>query len=431
MSENVILVTVDSLRADHCGFLGADRDLTPTLDAMAADGLVFEQAFAPGPRTPSSMPVVFTGEFVRQRDLGVYRSYDEKRSAHVERRARIRRHLDRFRTVPERFGALGYDTAGVTANPWTDAETNFDRGFDVFHAVQNSDVEPRSLPLGRAIGTLTDAGVDDWLLTWPDFYDLIIEARAELDEPYFLWVFLLDPHQPYFTPSRYREENSTPAMYYSNVRHSRFHGYTDPLPAHLETRLARAYRDTVRSVDAFVDRLLDDLADDDPTTVVHADHGESFHEHGTYGHRPQLYQENLHVPFLIHGAETTGRIETPVTLRDLPAYVTRAGSGGLDPTASARNFLLSRTEEAERTAVRTDDWTYISADETFADYLYDFQPAELYRTTVDPGETRNLIAEAEMAEPAALLRAVLDRFDAHGWECAAVSAAAETIPDDG
>ena len=63
MSRNIVLVTVDSLRADHCGFNGGDPELTPTLDDLAENGLVFENAFAPGPRTPSSMPVLMTGAF--------------------------------------------------------------------------------------------------------------------------------------------------------------------------------------------------------------------------------------------------------------------------------------------------------------------------------------------------------------------------------
>jgi len=430
MSENLILVTVDSLRADHCGFLGSDRELTPTLDAMATDGIAFERAYAPGPRTPSSMPAIFTGEFVQQPNLGVYRSYAEKSSAHMERRARIRRHLARFRPLPERLRELGYDTGGVTANPWTDVDTNFDRGFDDFRAVQNRDVRPESLILGRIADTLPTADVDDWLLTWPDFYDQILACRQELDEPYFLWVFLLDPHQPYLTPAAFREGNTALSMYLSNIWHSRYHSYTDPLPPYLETRLRRSYRDTIRSIDAFLDRLLSDLVTDDPVTIIHADHGESFHEHGAYGHRPQLYRENLHVPLVVHGADTTNRVSDPVTLRDLPELVTAVATDDAPDSAMlSRPFLFSRTEEAERIAVRTDAWTYIRADETYADYLHDFQAEELYHTTADPGETRNMIDSASQA--AMLLRCALDHFETHDWELSAVAEIAETLTENG
>jgi arylsulfatase A-like enzyme len=409
--------------------MGSEYDLTPTLDSLAKEGVFFDHALAPGPRTPSSMPVLFTGEFVQEHNLGVYDDYEEKSSSWMERQARIRRHVDRFRTIPERLQELGYDTAGVTANPWTTPNTGFDSGFDVFHAVQeHDDVSPDSLPVASAASRFLNTDLSEWLLTWPDFYDLVLEARSELSEPYFLWVFLLDPHQPYLTPRRYREENSALGMYYSNLRYNRSYGYTDDLPWRLDTRLQRAYRDTVRSVDAFLSRLLSDLEGDDPATVVHADHGEAFGEHGAYGHRLQLYRENLHVPFLVHNAGVSGTVSDTTTLRTLPTCIADIATGTFEPESLTRPFVVSGTEERERTAVRTKEWSYIASDREYQEYLHSYQPEELYRLADDSDERYDILRTVQ--SEANLLRMVRLNHETYRTEQHAIANAVRELRTD-
>lgn len=442
--RNLVLVTIDSLRADHCGFLGGppsegtpgadggtasgiDRgalgargSLTPTLDALAAEGTVFETAIAPGPRTPSSMPVLFTGEHVDPRNKGVYRNWEEKRERWRERRERIRRHLARHRTVAERLRERGYATAAVTANPWTATDTGFDRGFDRFHAIGDGETDSR---FGRLIERTT--GIDaDWLLRWPDFHDRIIESRRALSEPYFLWVFLLDPHQPYLAPRRYRRENTVLEMYYANLRYNRAHSYTDVLPGHLDRRLRRAYRDTVRSVDGFVERLQTDLAPDDSVFVVHGDHGEAFREHGTYGHRPQLYEENTRVPLLVSGTERAARISEPVALRRLPRILESLADDAFDPERFTAPFVVSRTEEDERVSIRGAAWKYVRGGEDWA-YVRGGEGEELYFLPADPTERRNHIAARP--EAGAALRRLLDGREAARAERDRIARAAETL----
>lgn len=411
MSRNIILVTVDSLRADHCGFMGASRDLTPTLDTLAADSLVFERAFAPGPRTPSSMPVIFTGQFFRPSELGVYADWEQKSSRWRARRERIGRHLGRFRTIPERLREHGYDTAAVTANPWTTPDTNFDRGFDTFRAVtEGRSIESWYSSLVSKVSDVLDVEWNSLLLTWTDFYDAVETARDALGEPYFLWVFLLDPHQPYVAPLHYRTETSALGMLYGNVRYNYRHTYTEQLPSHLDSLLRQAYRDTVRSVDGFVNRLHEDVASEDPVLAVHADHGEAFREHGTYGHRPQLYRENLHVPFFVHGVGGDRRVDAPVSLRRLPGILASvAQNGSVDPERFTREFVLCKTEECERVGLRSREWSYISGADGWQ-YVYDSDSTELYRLTSDPGEATNL---ARMhPEAMAVLKRLVDRHKA-------------------
>lgn len=430
--RNIVLVTVDSLRADHCGFLDdsptldgvreTGESLTPTLDGLTDESVVFETAIAPGPRTPSSVPVVFTGEHVGREEKGVYRNWEEKRKRWRDRRERIRRHLARHRTLTERLAERGYATAAVTANPWTATDTGFDRGFDHFYAVGNDDSPSWFGRLfERATGTDTD-----WLLRWPAFYDAVLERQRALTEPYFLWMFLLDPHQPYLAPRRYRAENSAPAMYYANLRYNRFHGYMDVLPAHLDTRLRRAYRDTVRSVDGFVERLLGDVGADDPVLVVHADHGEAFYEHGTYGHRQQLYEENIHVPLLVHNAGRTGRVSDPVALRHLPRVLDSITGSTFDPEKFTSPFVVSRTEEDERVSVRGAAWKYVCGGDDW-EYVRGGTGEALYHLQSDPGERTNLLAERPAVGDA--MRGLFDRKDQYEDERGRIARAAAVIED--
>ncbi|MEF8814325.1 MAG: sulfatase-like hydrolase/transferase [Halovenus sp.] len=390
---NIVLVTADSIRADHCGFLNDDIGTTPTLDALARDGLVFENAIAPGPRTPSSLPVLWTGEHVGHENKQVYTSRREKKERWQERRQRIRRHVSRFETVAERMSRRGYDTGAITANPWTTRDTGFDQGFTHFVEVDSVPTDGALSPGKRLLSKASALpGVPDtgrWLLTWTDFYDHVLETRRKLLEPYFLWVFLLDSHQPYFAPSDYRTENTSVEMYYANAGYNYSHTAFEELPDRLRARFEAAYRDTIRSVDGFVEQLLADIGADDPAVVFHADHGEAMMEHGTRGHRPELYDENLRVPLLAHNVGRSGCVTDQVALRQLPGFLLSIAGRDPEPDRVRQDSLVAKTEEDERVTVRTADWKRIDSDDHFH-FAHASPMDELYHLESDPGERDNV-----------------------------------------
>ena len=381
--RNVVLVTIDSLRADHCGFLGSEYDLTPTLDRMAADGLAFETAIAPGPRTPSSMPVAFTGRFDRQRDVS-WGDWQDRWSCIAE-------HLGRHRTIAEQLQAAGYTTVGVTVNPWTHGmgfETGFDRLLELegAEAVEGSNTgstvfQALDWTLGRTeLGDRYQWGnARDWFVQWHHYYDRVLDLVQEASEPYFLWVFLLDPHQPYLAPRTYRTETSAPTMYYANIR-ERITESPDKLSTRLWTWLERSYRDAIRSTDAFLDTLQTDLADDDPVFVVHADHGEAFGEHGTYGHEESLYEESLHVPLVVANAANSKTVQAPVSLRTLPRLIEQVTTDEpVNREPITQDHVVATTEgvQSRGRALRGRRWKYIA----------DGERRELYDLRSDPNET--------------------------------------------
>ena len=432
MTDNIILVTIDSLRADHCGFIDERATTTPYLDELAKDGLVFENVIAPGPRTPSSVPPTFTGEFYDYEDVSV----DDV----SERRQQIAKHLARSTSLAERLREKGYATAAVTANPWTAPDTNFDDGFDVFHETGGNGADEldslRRFPMLRTVDeALGRTGNEElfgwhtkreWFSHWTGFYETIHEGLTELEEPFFAWVFLLDTHQPYITPKAFREEISAPEMYYSIYR---FWNERDgEMPKHVGTRLRRAYRDAVRSADAFVERLDRDVVDDDTALIVHSDHGEGLGDHGVYGHEYQLYEENVHVPLLVVNGNTTGRVTEPISLVELPDLV----FGSIDSEreiATRANYVISQVESrsvangrAERlnyvphdVAVRTNEWKYIQT----------ANGEELYHLTEDPGERENIVDEH--GERREVLREVVERHRDQRAEKEGIDEASERL----
>jgi arylsulfatase A-like enzyme len=385
VTENLVLVTVDSLRADHCGPDGRGERLAPTFRRMAEEGVEYEYAIAPGPRTPSSMPAVFTGEHVPPVS-GSEGDFWERR------RAVIRQHMRRHTSLPERLQDRGYHTVGVTVNPWTQ-DTAFERGFDEFVEINSETLgEYGPLPFRAADTVLHDTAVSErlawfnkreWFIRWTDFYDTIRERVERAPDPYFLWVFLLDTHQPYVVPRADREEVSAPGMYYASFRELATDG---AVPDWVDTRLRRAYRDSVRSTDRFLDRLLDDTAADDPVFVVHADHGEAFGEHGTYGHEQQLYEENIHVPLVVHNVPERERIGKPLSLRRLPDLLDAVATPeSFDPGALTAEFAISSIDDGGTDAVTTRDWKLIQSE----------SGRELYDLERDGAERTNLASEGE------------------------------------
>jgi arylsulfatase len=378
--DDVITVTIDSLRADHCGWQ-SDLDITPNLSELAAESLAFTSAISPGPRTLSSVPVTHTGV--------PFAVTNHDTSKYGERVARIRNHIREFETVSEAMQAEGYTTLAFTANPWTSVDNEFDTGFDQFHEVGRTggSIERvfRGTPLEGAARAFDHWFYSDaWFCTWRSFYDEAIEAIESVDGPVFAWIFLLDTHNPYFVPKRDREETATFEMYWATIRAN------DPLDrtegrSHYKTSLGegtlrslrKAYRDGVRSVDAFIGRLRSDI-DEDTVLLVHSDHGESFGEHGTYGHQPVLYEENVHVPLLLYDGEVEGTVDDVVSTVVIPDMVlSRARGEEVDYAEWTTEYAVSRTESDSAMTIRGDCWKYIRGTDG----------VELYDLSRDPGET--------------------------------------------
>jgi len=422
-NRNLVLVTVDSLRADHCGFVNSESDLTPTIDRLAKEGVSYTQAVAPGPRTPSSIPELFTGEFMA--DDAEWSMADWQ-----GRQYRIGEHMDRFQHLSEQLQRQGYETAAFTANPWTTRESNFDRGFNDFNEVSadSPDIDSKHLS-DSMLFTLADAGFEvlpgdalgwsskkEWFSQWTGYFELVQEKLAELSEPFFLWIFILDSHQPYITPRRYREESAAWEMYYSILRY--WHGQSsgEKLPDRAGELIGQAYRDAVRSVDGFMNVLTEAVNAYDPVTVFHSDHGEALGEHGNFGHEQTLYEENLRVPLFVHNVDLAEHVNEQMSLQTLPVLLSElAGTGEFDPWEHTEPFAVSKTENNQILSVRTARWKFVA----------DKDDSRLYDLRSDSGEATDV--SDTHPEVTSSLAALADRHKATQTEKGHVETAAAEL----
>lgn len=349
---SILLVVIDTLRADAVSAYGSVEGTTPTIDALAQEGLLYTHAYAPSPWTVPSHATLLTGLRVDQHRVGV-----GGRMTLAEEST----------TLAERLRDAGYQTAGFAENVLVSATFGMNQGFEHFAASSPAlNLQPehdrwslvknvlkvlrggaldviegrdRSLEgIGRTLRWTWD-GIT--AAVWAEPFDSVGEARdvfADLDpaRPRFVFVNLMDAHEPYTV----RAENPFVPADASEQELRRFAapGITpfricDRLPSPREIALLRGlYHGEARAADAKVAALREALLGSDPArpliTVVTADHGEHFGEHRLLDHQFSVRNPVLHVPLVVHGLDGVppGRVETPVELGDLaPSVLAWAG----------------------------------------------------------------------------------------------------------
>jgi arylsulfatase A-like enzyme len=326
---SVLLVVVDTLRADHLGCYGYARPTSPNLDALAARGVRFAEARSASSWTGASVATILTGLYPAVHGLERYTSALSPALV----------------TMAEGFREAGYETAAFSANPAAVVpEVGFGQGFgrfDVLHGpevgpTEGLDVVPGDPLLKTRVLVATADVVTDAALAW-----IRTHARA----PFFAYVHYFDPHAGYFPPPEY-------AARFGVAPHAPMAGKAQwpviarrrvPLFPGVLTTLVALYDGEIAFTDAEVGRLLAGVGDAvrSPTLlVVTADHGEEFGEHGGLQHGYMLWEEQLHVPLILAGAgvPSHGVVETPVSLVDL--WPTIADLTGLEavPDAAVRSW---------------------------------------------------------------------------------------------
>lgn len=294
---NVVVVTVDTLRADHVSAHGYGRPTTPHLDALAAEGARFESAYAVSSTTLPSHATLFTGLYPDEHGV--------LRNAHVL--------PEDIPTLATRMEAAGYETAAFVSSFVLDRRFGLARGFgrydDDFRGAAHSSpirhFEGHALdaPYDRR-GSVTTDRVLDWL------------GSRDPDRPFLLWVHYFDPHSPYDPPSRWRE---------------RFLTTEDP---HSPRMAVDLYDGDVRAVDEELGRLvraLDAHAPPEETLLlITSDHGEGLWDHGYLEHGVFLYEELVHVPMVVRwpGRVPAGR-RVPGLVHHVDVLPTLASLTGL------------------------------------------------------------------------------------------------------
>jgi len=321
---HLVLIVVDTLRADHLGAYGHPRPTSPNVDRLARSGTTFTNAFAPSSWTRPSVASLFTS-----------RSPSEHGAVAFDRALR-----DDLPTLAERLRDAGYHTLGVSGNfVHVSAQTGLARGFDDFQVL--------SVHLAEGEGdVLLRLPADDApavALRAPSAQEVNREVLARLPAnpqvPLFLFVQYMDPHAGYLPPEPFRsallpdehrlDQFPTPTSDYVVERTA---GET---PDALELEHMRSlYDGEIAATDHAIGQLIEALErrgfGSDAVIVVVSDHGEEFGEHGGLFHGISLHRESLKVPLVIHDARrpTQGeRRDEPVDLLDVaPTLLDLAGA---------------------------------------------------------------------------------------------------------
>ena len=382
---SVLVIVVDALRADHVGALGYPRATSPAIDALAARGVLFENAVSPSNQTRSSMPSIWTGLLPSRH--GVFRRDDVVR--------------EELTTLAEILHGEGWATAAWCPNPSLDRSLGHSQGFERY---EDRDLQPR-LTDPRWEGFETARPITDRFLRWLD------EGRG--GRPYLAWLHYRDVHGPYLPPPSHAglfEGEPRPLTEAEIAARPDYLALPDE-PEDL-ARYVAAYDGEARYTDDHLGRLFAELERrgelERTWIVVTADHGEGFLEHGTWDHGVGLFQEEVHVPLVVAGPGLTHRrVERVVstldlfpTLLELLGLPEREGDGeSLVPLLRGRPGYLrdaalseapSGTDQVAR-ALRSGDWKLIADWRSRSVGLFDLgsDPAERVNRFEDPA------AEAE------------------------------------
>jgi arylsulfatase A-like enzyme len=396
---NILLVTLDTVRADHCSSYGYSRSTTPHLSALARDGVQFDSAYSPMPTSAPAHASIFTG--LHPRSHGLIRNGTPIPDDHV--------------TLPQLLAANGYDTGAVVSSFVLASRFGFQRGFafydDAFgdrdkaaHETVWEGIEINGRFERRA--SETTARALRWLAghaarALPVAGEHRAGTGGDARAPFFLWVHYFDPHSPYDPPEPYRSafESRAPGA-----------GTGDLLRAAYDGELAYADSELGRLIEA----VRAQEAPERTLVIVVGDHGEGLGDHGHLEHGLMLYDEALLVPFVVSWPGVVSgnrRSAEPVSLVDLtPTIIDLLGMarpavlqgrslapallGSISTLAQRPVFLQRRFYGAssvgsfpvsgDKLALRLGAWKYIEA------------PAEgtreLYELASDPHESRDRMA---------------------------------------
>jgi arylsulfatase A-like enzyme len=407
---NLVLVSWDSVRADHVPFHGYERNTTPYLAEMADEGLVFEDAQVPGVGTPTSFTGMFTGE------------HTEAIQTRPEPEHWRRTNAD-LTLLSEHLAEEGYHTGAFHFNALMSRHFGWDRGWDVyedhmwteekggdagwktavFDALQKVDMANFAVHAKKAVEGNPPAR---WESMWDDIEGFVEEAP----EPFFLWVLLIDTHHPYYAPEDYHEwpQPGIRWTYGTNYVMRRY----PSLVGERRPSVVNAYDNTLRYADAFLRRLDETLEREgygDASMVVHSDHGDEFGEHAPepYGHRPLMYDTVTRVPLVMKNVGETGRVEGPNTLLDVAS--TLLDLAGSDVRPGDRPSLLGDERPGHdhvvvQNRVDEDEWMVGVVGEAWKLIHHPGEDPAAYYRPDDPFEQHDRWGEHPEALEAALQR---------------------------
>ena len=433
---NFLVIMVDTLRADFLGTYGYPKDISPHLDDLAKDSVVFEKAYGAASWTRASTASLFTSMVPASHAC-------ELKSSQLS---------DDVMTIAEVLKSEGYVTGGLPNNINVTRSFNFQQGFDWFDYqapdyIAGATPTASQLSMYNVVRKLRDR-VSGGAKRVEDYYqpaDVVLGntkdfMTANKDRRWFMWTHLMEPHDPYFERpfngnAIGRAENANP-------------------PAELKDRMMQSYAEEIQWMDTELGKFFTWMKAeglyDNTVIIITADHGEEFLEHGGWWHGITLYDEQIHLPLIVKQPKSKwAGTRVPWQVRQLDIAATMAVMGGAkvplewqgddlfeEDFAEARDALIAADappppppapvaegedapppkpilllptkaelitkrerivlasqnfEGNELQAIRAERWKYIEANE---DNPRGLEQYELYDLSVDAGEKDNLAGKS-------------------------------------
>jgi arylsulfatase A-like enzyme len=369
---NLILISIDTLRADHLGCYGYPRPTSPAIDQLASEGVVFKNVMATSPWTLPSHGSMLTGMYPSRMSLN---SYESKLPSTAT-------------TLSMLLAKNGFKTAAVVNSIFLRQKHGFDRGFDYFVATPGiNDSAPSIIKLSKL-----------WM-------------RHQGQQPFFLFIHIFDAHSSYFPHKKYKEKFVRPYKGPVNGSTSFLHkirnGEYEPQKEDVD-HIIDLYDAEVRQVDDNLKDLFDYLRTsgvlDSSVVIISSDHGEEFLEHGGVFHGKTQYQELLKIPLIIRGPGIpSGRrisavsslvdvMPTALSLLGLPVPAALEGTSLVPMWKTGESGLTERSVFAE--ADHNNEQDNIKRAVRYQNYKlhYDLltKKIELYDLAVDPFEQTDI-----------------------------------------
>jgi arylsulfatase A-like enzyme len=434
--QNIVLITIDTLRKDHCGCYGYSRDTTPFIDKISKSGVKFEHPFANGPLTTRSFPSILGGQHI------FYGKEDNIQSYFLPKNVE---------TIPQKLKNSGYYTAAFQAgNPFISSFYGYDRGFDFFEDFLKGSSECEKMERSvtqtpkKEMKKKLLSKVESFLNSFHKLknvakkgyqtYILFRETRKYLKKlrnneipfirgnklnetiskwlegysekkPLFLWIHYMDVHQPHIPKEDIAKSLNIPvygdkiiAKHWAEILSHRVKNSKQI------TELKDLYDCEIRYEDKCIEELFDvfernNLTKENTFFILTADHGEEFGEHGGLGHELKLYNEMLSVPLILvgKGSENYDKFANSlIELKDIPQVILDVAKGD-ETTDISKEYMLSQS-------LRGDDenWVRLIAlqNKEFK-LIYDAgleANNEFYNLSSDPDEKNNLINNKACSE---------------------------------
>jgi arylsulfatase A-like enzyme len=391
---NVIVILVDALRADYMGVYGFDGPVTPYLDSLARESVLFRNCFTQSPWTKPAVASLFTSLHPQVHGLT---NHEGKYWGDATAGLRTGILPAGARTLAEQLREVGYETAAFVANPWLKATYGFDQGFDVYHD-EKVDFLATADRLAQDVRAWRD-GRDD-------------------RRPYFLYLHFMDVHAPYVGSRRDYEllrasqsVRSDETLLPVQMPDRRFHNIefrpswaTDEMRREV-TYWRTRYASSVRTADRRIGEIVEELRETGELgrslLVFTSDHGEELFEHGDWSHGQNLFDHQLHIPLFIRNPGGRGggvEVESFIDLIDLmPTLLAAVGAPvpesvqGRDMSALLRGEAVDHPEITFATATQRHPGLY-SARTARYKLLYDLDSSweRLFEMVEDGAEWENV-----------------------------------------